>query len=323
MRTLLLFGALSCLAPTATSQDLRRGLVDADLVAVARQIGKTEFSTELTLHRLQVLHPVRGAGDHKAVCVLDWPKLGLHDRPTPRQSRLYCLQDASVQAARLGLPAADGPYYKMVGWAGSNPLIGADIGKDPIVHFAQLLARGEAGATPLNTATELCTIALQGGPGLRTEAARFLAERPDLRSKLTQLQWSQLLTRTSGEIDDVTHKIALAELCAEQGLDGLIDALALALGQVQDAEYARTVGRIGKLLHGEAATEKLEQRLRLAGQPQDRAALLLAIGATNTSSALEALLRMDTAGAGKDPAVEAALREHRSPRAQEAISRRK
>jgi hypothetical protein len=95
----------------------------------------------------------------------------------------------------------------------------------------------------------------------------------------------------------------------------------VSLGPVQDPEYARAVGRIGKLLHGEAATARLQERLRMAGQPQDRAALLLAIGATNTESALDALLRMNEAG--KDPAIEAALREHRSPRAQEAVARRR
>ncbi len=304
------------------AQDLRRGLVDADFVAVARAIGKKEHDADLVLHRLQVIHRIRG-DEAKTVTVLDWPNLALHSRPMIRQSRLYCLQDASAQATRLGLPTAEGPYFKMVGWSGSNPLVGENVEADPNVQFAALLARSEAGAPPTETALELCSIALLGAPGLRTEAARFLAERPTLRAKITELQWSRILTRTSGEIDDVAHKIALAELCAEQGLPGLLDSLAVSLGQVQDAEYARTVGRIGTLLHGEDATTRLEERLRLAGQEKDRAAILLAIGATNTSSALEALLRIDSASGGKDAAVEAALREHRSPRAKEAVARRK
>ncbi|MBL8748986.1 MAG: hypothetical protein JNK78_07490 [Planctomycetes bacterium] len=316
LATSLLF---ACLLP---AQDLRRGLVDADFVAVARAIGKKEHDADLVLHRLQVIRRIRG-DEAQTVTVLDWPNLALHARPMIRQSRLYCLQDASAQATRLGLPAADGPYFKMVGWSGSNPLVGENVEGDPNVQFAALLARSEAGTPPTETAADLCSIALLGAPGLRTEAARFLAERPTLRAKITELQWSRILTRTSGEIDDVAHKIALAELCAEQGLPGLLDSLAVSLGQVQDAEYARTVGRIGALLHGEDATTKLEERLRLAGQEKDRAALLLAIGATNTSSALEALLRIDSASGGKDAAVEAALREHRSPRAKEAVARRK
>lgn len=323
MRTLLLLASTTLLAAIAPAQDLRRGLVEADFVAVARQVGKTEHDENVHLCRVQVLHLVRGPADTKAVTVLDWPKLALHQRPALRQSRLYCLQDASAQATRLGLPADGGPYYKMIGWSGTNPLIGADAGNDPIVQFAQLLARSEAGAAPVDTAAELCTMALHGAPSVRTEATRHLTDRPNLRSKLTAVQWSQVLARASGEIDDVPHKIALAELCAEQGLPGLLDALAIGLGQVQDPEYARAVGRIGTLLHGEEATGKLEQRLRVAGQEADRSALLLAIGATNTTSALEALLRLDGAGGGKDAAVAAALREHRSPRAREAVARRK
>ncbi|MBX3464709.1 MAG: hypothetical protein KF830_16185 [Planctomycetes bacterium] len=320
MRKALTTSLLLCLCAAAAAQDLRRGLVDADAVVVARGVARTEHEG-VVLHRLQVLRAVRGAAGQTALTVLDWPQLGLHQRPTPRQSRLYCLQDASEQAARLELPASEGPFYKMVGWAGSNPLVGADLDADPAVRFAALLAASDAGAPPAETAAALCTTALQGAPELRTEAARFLAERPDLQRRLTGVQWSQLVARASGEVDDVPHKIALAELCAEQRLDGLLEALAVSLGQVQDPDYARAVGRIGKLLHGEGATARLEQRLRSAGQAQDRAALLLAIGATNTDSALDALLRMHEAG--QDPAVEAALREHRSPRAKEAVGRRR
>jgi hypothetical protein len=63
----------------------------------------------------------------------------------------------------------------------------------------------------------------------------------------------------------------------------------------------------------------LARRLRTVGQPKDRAMLLLAIGATNTDSALDALLRLDA----RDEAVEAALREHRSPTAKEAVLKKK
>lgn len=323
MRTLPILASLLGIAALAPSQELRRGLVDADLVVVARQVAKTVRDEDLVLHRLQVIHHVRGAAEVAAVTVLDWPKLALHERPTPRQSRLYCLQDASAQATRLGLPAADGPYFKMVGWAGSNPLVGADVETDPFVAFARLLARSEAGAPPVDTAAALCTTALSGPPGVRTEAARFLTERPNLRATLGDVQWSKLLIRAGGEVDDVTHKIALAELCAEQHLPGVLDALVVALGQVPDAEYARTVGRIGVMLHGEGVTEKLQQRLVNLADPHDRAAVLLAIGATNTTSALEALLRMDGLSGGKDAAIEAALREHHSPQAREAVARRK
>jgi len=324
MRTLpLLLGSIVVCLASATAQELRRGLVDADLVAVARQVGKTPHGDDVLLHRVQIVHGIRGTGSATAVTVLDWPKLGLHERPMPRQSRLYCLQDASAQATRLGLPAADGPYYTMVGWPGSNPLVGADVATDPFVAFAKVLAAAEAGAPPATTAAALCTTALDGSAAVRTEAARFLVERGDLRAHLGDLQWSRLMARACGEADDVPHKIALAELCAEQSLPGLLDALVVALGQVREPEFARTVGRIGAVLHGEQITEKLRARIATAADPADRAALLLAIGASQTTTALDALLQLDGLKEGKDPAVAAALREHRSPRAQEAVARRK
>jgi hypothetical protein len=312
---------LVLLAAQPFCQELRRGLTDADAVVVGRQIGKRSHSDQVDLHRVQVVLDVRGAGANTAVIVLDWPNLSLHQRPFPRQSRLYCLQDAAVTAAKLGLPAAEGPYYRMVGWAGSNPLVGADVAADPHVQFAQILARSEAGARPGDTAAALCETALRGAAGVRTEAARLLAERPDLRAQLVPAQWSGLVTRAGGEIDDVPHKIALAELCAEQRLEGLVESLVTSLGPVKDPEYARTVGRIAAFLHGEQATVRLEARLRQLRDPGDRAMTLLAIGASNTESAYEALRRLaDTSG--EDAAVDAALAEHRTTKARAAAARR-
>ncbi|MBL8752339.1 MAG: hypothetical protein JNK15_03480 [Planctomycetes bacterium] len=319
MRTPFLFVSVFVTAALLPAQNLRQGLVEADAVVVARQVGKTPHDDDLTLHRLQVVHTVRGAAGATAITVLDWPKLALHQRPTPRQSRLYCLQDASATATRLGLPVANGPYFKMVGWAGANPLVGAEPAADPAVRFATVLAAAEAGASPTDTATTLCAPALGQDPVLRLEATRYLTERPDLRSKLGGLQWSQLLARATGEIDDVAHKTALAELCGEQRLEGVFDTLLVALGPVDDAEFARTVGRIGRALHGEDATERITTRLSRAANQKDKKALLLALGATSTASALDALLRMDK----KDAAVEAALREHRSPAAREAVGTKK
>jgi hypothetical protein len=307
------------LIAAVSAQELRRGLVAADAVIVARQLGKTAHDEDVELHKLQVLHDVRGAKGAPTVTVLDWPKLALHQRPMPRQSRLYCLQDASKAAARLGLPENGGPYFKMVGWPGSNPLVGAEPATDPSVRFAQILAASETGTAPTDTATALFQTALQGAPTVRNEAVRYLTERGDLRAKLVGLQWSQLIARAAGELEDVPYKIALAELCAEQRLDGVFDALVIGLSEIPDPEYARTVGRLGKALHGEDAAVRLTERLRRAAQPAQRAPLLLALGATNTDSALDALLRMDRT----DAAVEAALREHRSPKAQEAVARKK
>ena len=272
-------------------------------------------SETISLHRIQVINEVRGANNRKSITVIDWPKLSLHNRPIPRQSRLYCLQNANASAARIGLPTNGGPYYKMVGWAGSNPLIGKDINTDPVIQFARLLADSEKGTSPSITASKLGVMAISLPSPVRTEIARFLSERTDLRGQLSSFHWTQLIARASGEVEDVDYKIALAELCAAQRIDGLLEALAVSLGPVTDVRYARCVGRIGKLLHGEAATNKLIERLQYAGQKQDRTMLLLAIGATNTESALTALRRMNRS----DKAVKAALREHRSPRAKDVI----
>lgn len=299
-------------------QQLRHGLSDADAVLVGRQVGSRLHSESLRLHRVQVLSDIRG-GHPGAITVLDWPKLSLHIRPTPRQTRLFCLQDASAQATRLGLPASDGPFFKLLGWPGSHPLIGTDIDADQHVRFARILADAEAGTAAVETAARLVRTALSDDADVRREATRLLAERPLLRSRLGQLHWSQLLARAIGETEDIEYKIALAELCAEQRIDGLLDALAVSLGPVSDPQFARCVGRIGRLLHGEQATARLEERLRIAGQERDRGMLLLAIGATSTRSALDALLRMDR----QDALVEAALKEHRAPEAREAVLRRR
>jgi hypothetical protein len=319
MRTLILLCSTFACAATAVAQDLRRGIVDADAVVVGRQVGKTTHDDDLVLHRVQVITAVRGGENATAVTVLDWPRLALHQRPTPRQSRLYCLQDATATATRLGLPADRGPYFRMVGWPGSNPLVGAEPDRDPYFRFARLLTGGDAGTAPTITAQELCATALAAEPVLRVEATRHLIERPDLRSQLGGVQWSQLLSRATGEVEDLTYKIALAELCGEQRLDGVFDTLIVSLGQVTDVEYARTVGRIGKALHGEECATKLEERLRTTAQAGDRRALLFALGASNTSRALDALLKMDR----NDAAVAAALEEHRGHRAREAAHKKK
>jgi hypothetical protein len=178
--------AAAALTATAATQDLRRALQDADLVVVARQVGKREHDESVVLHHLQVLQGVRGLpADTTSVTVLDWPQLSLHNRPVPRQSRLYCLADASKTAASLGLPAADGPYYRMLGFAGSNPLVGAELAADPAVRLARALAGSEAGADPVTTVAELADLALHDAPSVRNEAAQLLAERADLRAKLS------------------------------------------------------------------------------------------------------------------------------------------
>jgi hypothetical protein len=319
MRPLFFVCSALALAATTTGQNLRRGLVSADAVLVGRQVGKTSRGDALTLHRVQVLEAVRGLDGARAVTVLDWPKLSLHNRPTPRQTRLFCLQDASAVAQRLGLPSSEAPYFKMVGWQGSHPLVGKDRDGDPVLRLARLLAASERGAPPGVTASSLVQFALGGDARVRDEAAQLLTERSDLRGQLAGVHWSRLMARAAGEVDDVDYKIALATLCAEQRLDGLVEALAVSLGPVTDPRYARCLGRISKVLHGEQATDVLGRRLRNLARSEDRRMVLLTIGATGTRSALDALLKMDE----RDAAVTAALREHRSKAAQQAADARR
>ncbi|MGE3171379.1 MAG: hypothetical protein AB7O97_02060 [Planctomycetota bacterium] len=301
------------------AQDLRHAAADADVLVIARQVGKRAFSDEVDLHRLQVLDVLRG-GEQRAVTVIDWPQLSLHQRPQPRQSRLYCLHDAGREAARIGLPADQGPYYRMSGRAGSNPLIGADLDQDPIARLCRVFTASERGAPPAATTGALLEIALGGEPVTRLEATRHLAERPLLRTHLGAVQWSGLLSRMTGETTDLDYKMALAELCAEQRVPGLVDALLVGLDSVHEPAYARAVGRLCAHQLGDAAVRPLLDRLQRARSAEARSAALLALGATRTGPALDALLQLQDQAKG-DPAVAAALREHGSRVAREAALR--
>lgn len=312
---------------TAAAQELRRALVDADVVAVARQVGKTAFSAEVDLHRLQIVDAVRGVrAGVTSVIAIDWPHLSLHNRPSPRQSRLYCLHDATREAQRIGLPADGGPYYRCNARPGSNPLVSADLDADPIVRFARVLAAADRGVSPDTTVAALAVMALGDDAVVRLEATRHFAERPLLRTHLTTVQWSRMLGRTSAETSDVDYKIALAELCAEQRLDGVVEALVVGLGPVHDVAYARAVGRLCANLLGDEASQPLMQRLQTTADKDTRAALVLAIGATQTGAALDALLQLKQASkadAAAEASVDAALREHGSQKARDAVLRGK
>ena len=45
----------------------------------------------------------------------------------------------------MGLAASEGPYFQMVGWAGSNPLIGKDLDHKRLRQQLQACVAGEAG----------------------------------------------------------------------------------------------------------------------------------------------------------------------------------
>lgn len=310
-------------ASTAAAQELRKGLADADLVVVGREVSQTTIAEGLLSHRIQIIEGIRGRNsDKKAITVLDWTRLSLHNRPTVRQSRLYCLVDASHTAKQLELSPDDGPYYKMVGWAGSNPLIGRDLERDATARFARTLAAAEAGTSSAVTAASIAQAALSSDKKIRVEAAKLLTERPFLRARLSATDWSRLMTRTAGETENIAYKIVLAELCAEQRLNGLVDALIVGINSVKDPDYARAVGRLIAHLRGDDAAEPILRRLQTHNDPAERPALLMALGSTRTARALDALLQIKRSTTD-DAAVDAALRAHRSRQAKEAVSRKK
>jgi hypothetical protein len=185
------------------------------------------------------------------------------------------------------------------------------------VRFAQLLAAQRCRRAPADTRPNSADGAAgDAARSLDGSDAYLLTERPDLRSKLIPLQWSQLLAR-SGEIEDVPYKIALAELCAEQRLEG-VSRRARSSRSARSPIPTTRAPSAGSANCCTARThDQPDQRAAAHRRPAGRTArvVLLAIGATNTDSALDALLRMDMAG--KNTAVEAALKEHRSPKAQE------
>ena len=130
------------------------------------------------------------------------------------------------------------------------------------------------------------------------------------------------MTRTAGETENIAYKIVLAELCAEQRLNGLVDALIVGINSVKDPDYARAVGRLIAHLRGDDAAEPILRRLQTHNDPAERPALLMALGSTRTARALDALLQIKRSTTD-DAAVDAALRAHRSRQAKEAVSRKK
>ena len=315
----LLFAA----ATSVRAQELRYAALDADFVAVARQVGAREEGEHHELHTLQIVRAVRGgpATAPKTVTVIDYTDVRLHFRPTPRQSRLYCLHDGTKAAEQMGLAADKGPYFTMSQRAGSNPLVGADLDADPTLRFCNLLLQAERGEQPAQVAQELVTTALSDHAPMRLEATRLLAERPLTAARVADVQWGELLARTSAETEDIDYKLALFELCATRRLPGLVEAMLVSLDKTQTPQFARAVGRLCFSMLGEGAATPIVERLSINAEPGVRKALLLALGATRTPQALDALTRMKQTN-GSDPAIEAALREHSGKAAQDAVESR-
>lgn len=320
----LLLAFLLVATTTARAQELRFAALDADFVAVARQIGAREEGEHLEVHTLQIVRAVRGgpATAPTTVTVIDYTDVRLHFRPTPRQSRLYCLHDATKAAVSLHkLDAAKGPYFTMSQRAGSNPLVGADLDADPTLRFCKLLLQAEGGEHASEVAQSLVDTAMSTHAETRIEAARLLAERPLTAARVAELQWGEMLARTTAETEDVDYKLALFELCATRRMPGLVEAMLVSLDKTRTPQFARAVGRLCVALRGEEAAQPILERLSGNAEPELRATLLLALGATRTEKARDALIRFKQADAS-DPSIDAALREHSGKSADEASGKR-
>jgi hypothetical protein len=312
-RPLLVAAVLLPLA-AARAQHLRDAVVTCHVVAVGTVVG-VQPRTEQVLHRLRLEPPLRGETP-PLVTVVEPKGIVLHQQPRPGERRLCCLRRLPAEATS-GLPAQLAPFFELSALEGSHPPVGPDAGADPYVRLAQLVLESEAGRAPAALAPDVLALALAEDSGARTEAVRMLIERPMLRSSLAPVQWSRLVARAVGETTDVPYKISLAELAAEQKLPGLVDALVVSVDAVGDERFLACLGRVARVLHGDAALDVLRPHLTRPQRPESRARLLRVLGETRTERALQALLRMRELD-GADAAVEAALRAHGSVRARPA-----
>ncbi|MCA8943239.1 MAG: hypothetical protein KDB80_11820, partial [Planctomycetes bacterium] len=243
------------------------------------------------------------------------------DRPKPvvGKPRIYCL---SVDD-QTELPSRFGPYYRMTGFQGDHPLVSEDESKpNSVTQLAECLVASRNGQSPETTCRTLVTLALRGDGAASTEAVQVLREREAISDRLDALQRSDLLARAVGETEDIDLKIALATLCAEQKMRGIIDAFCLSIEESPNQRFAKTVGRLARYVHGEDAIDVLRPHIARARTPAVKDQLLYALGATRTEKALDALLRY-RAIHGESKAIDAALEAHGSKRAVEAIGEKK
>jgi len=313
---------LIALSTPAVGQRLRHAVDSAQVVVVATEVGARPLGTDHVVHTLQVAKTLKG-NPGATISVLELEKVSLHHRPTTGQQRLYCLHDVTSKSIRAGLAQSGAPYFSMSGHAGSNPVV-ANPAEDANCELARITIDSAAGVSPRKLVDRLLELALHGrGPAnLRTEAIDFIAERPALLGALNPLQISDLVSRAIGETADIPFKISLASLCAEKGVDGLVDSLCISLDEVDDPRFARALGRIAAHMYGEKALDVLQPHIVGARRPQTRATLLLALGATSTERALGALISMH-ANKKNRPAVDAALRAHGDARALAVIGQDK
>ena len=309
----LALGASTTLVEDAASQRLRHAAAASDVVVVGTSVGVQPLGKQYVIHTIRVEATLHGEPGER-LSVVELKGVGTHQRPVAGERRLYCLRDVTEKYSKL--PASRAPYFQMSGHPGSNPQVVDE--NDGACELARVTIASEAGLAPKKVADRLAALALHGPKSIRDEAVQSLTERPTVHSVLDPLQMSDLVSRAVGETEDIPFKIALCELCAVRNVPGLVHSLTLALDQVDDERFARALGRIARRVHGEEAIDIFQPHLIRPSSDTTRANLLLALGATSTERALEALLRMRGLESNR-AAVDAALRIHGSPRAMDAI----
>ncbi len=310
-----LIGAACTMALPA--QNLRHGIWNADLVVVAQLQGVRPLGNDAFLHTLKPLRTLKGDPVAQMTIVED-KRISDQPKPVAGKPRIYCLKFAT----NVDAPSRFAPYFRMAGFLGDHPLVSEDPEKPNTAEkLTALLIASEQGASPADTCRAIVDLALTGEGAAATEAAQVLRERAVLRGKLDALQKSDLLSRAVGEMKDQQRRIALASLCAELRMRGVIDALCMSLESAPDRDFARCLGRLSKFLHGEEALEILRPHITRARKEAAREHLMLALGATETERALDALLQHKRVH-GQSAALDAALRAHGTPRAMAAIEKK-
>ena len=296
------------------AQQLRNGVWAAEVIVVATVNGVQPLGKDLIVHRLQTLRTLQGEAPERISIVQD---KRVSDSPVPvlGSPRICCLRPVTNK----DLPEQFRPYFRMTGFAGDHPVVPAKAGEPSTeLEFVELLIRSERGLAPREMGLGLTRIALEGKGPARAEAIDVLRSRTTARDTLNAVQKVALLSRAVGETEDLALKCSLASLCAELEMPEVIESLCLAMVQTGDPEFVRTVGRLARFVHREKATEVLGPQIARAREAEVRDRLIVALGATRTKSALEALLKMRER---KDPskAIDAALEAHGTARAIEAI----
>lgn len=315
-----LFAALffSCLlAGDAAAQRLRHGVRAGELVIVAEVESTSPYGEEAVLHRLRPLRTLKGEAP-EVLTVVEVLGLACRPRPIPGPPRIYCLSSAP----KTTLPAQLGPFYQMTGFLGDHPRVELDpMASDPHLQLVGMLVELEDGGSAAELSARFANLALTAPAPVCTEAVEVLRVHTELRDRLDTARQGEFLARAVGEKRDFDYQNSLASLCAELQMPGVIDALCSSLESTPEPEVARTIGRLARYLHGEQAILVLQPHLLRASRSEVRDHVLLAIGSTETRSALEALLK-ERRDRGPGEAVDAALRAHGSPKAMKAVRKK-